>query len=325
MYNTIIQKETKMKHIFIINPVAGKGKSEKQYLPLIHKVSKELGVEYEIHRTINIGDGERFTRQRCLNRETEAELLRFYACGGDGTLNEVANGAYGFKNVELGFIPSGTGNDFARSFNNYKDFFDIKSQIRGTGKPIDLLKYSIDGNEPKYCVNMFNIGFDCDVVIKMDELRRFSFLAGASAYGAGVGLVLIKKDTLDLNIVIDDGIERKGKILMMAIGNGKYCGGGFKGLPEAMVEDGIIDVSIVKNVNRSEFIRLIGPYKKGTHLSTKLGQKIVTYEKCKSITVKDENAFSICIDGEVDKGNNLRVVIENKAILFSVPQQNENK
>jgi len=309
-----------MIHIFIVNPVAGKGKSEKQYLPLIHKVAKEMDVEYEVHRTINIGDGERFTRLRCLKRENEIEILRFYACGGDGTLNEVANGAYGFKNVEIGFIPSGTGNDFARSFDNYKDFFNIKNQIRGKVKPIDLLKYSIDGKQPKFCINMFNIGFDCDVVIKMDELRKYSFLAGSSAYGAGVGLVLVKKNTLDLSVIIDDGIERKGKILMMAIGNGKYCGGGFKGLPEALVGDGIIDVSIVKNVNRREFIRLIGPYKKGTHLSTKLGQKIVTYEKCKAITVKDEKAFSICIDGEVEKGNNLQVEVENKAILFSVPQ-----
>lgn len=309
-----------MIHIFILNPVAGKGKSEKLFLPLIHSTAKELDVEYEIHRTINVGDGERFTRIRCQNRESETEILRFYACGGDGTLNEVANGAYGFKNVEIGFIPSGTGNDFARSFENAKDFPNIKSQINGKVKPIDLLKYSIDGKDPKYCINMFNIGFDCDVVIKMDELRKFSFLAGSTAYSTGVGLALIKKDTLDLNIVIDDGIERKGKILMMAIGNGKYCGGGFKGLPEASVEDGIIDVSIVKNVSRLEFISLIGPYKKGTHLSTKLGQKIVTYEKCKSITVKDEKEFSICIDGEVEKGNILRVEIENKAILFSVPQ-----
>lgn len=309
-----------MKHIFILNPVAGKGQSEKQFLPRIHSVAKEMNIEYEIHRTINIGDGERFTRIRCVNRESETELLRFYACGGDGTLNEVANGAYGFKNVEIGYIPAGTGNDFARSFDNVKDFPNIKSQIGGKAKPIDLLKYSIDGKDPKYCINMFNIGFDCDVVIKMDELRKFKFLAGSTAYGTGVGLVLIKKDTLDLNILIDDGIERKGKILMMAIGNGKYCGGGFKGLPEALTDDGVIDVSIVKNVSRREFISLIGPYKKGTHLSTKLGQKIVTYEKCKSITVKDEKAFSICIDGEVDNGNILRVEIENKAILFSVPQ-----
>lgn len=309
-----------MKHIFILNPVAGKGKSEKHYLPLIHSVAKEMKVNYEIHRTINIGDAERFIRQKCVNRVNETEELRFYACGGDGTLNEVANGAHGFKNVEIAFIPAGTGNDFARSFENTKAFMSIRNQILGKAKPIDLLKYFIDDKDAKYCINMFNIGFDCDVVIKMDELRKFAFLSGSSAYGAGVGLVLMKKNTLDLNIVIDDGIKKSGKILMMAIGNGKYCGGGFKGLPEASLEDGMIDVSIIKNISRREFVSLIGPYKKGTHLRTKLGQKIVTYEKCKSITVQDEQIFNICIDGEVEKGNALRVEIENRAILFSVPQ-----
>jgi len=130
----------------------------------------------------------------------------------------------------------------------------------------------------------------------------------------------VKGNIID-NKLIDRLIENRVlKILMMAIGNGKFSGGGFKGLPEALVDDGIMDISIVKNVSRREFISLIGPYKKGTHLSTKLGQKIVTYEKCKSITVKDEKAFSICIDGEVDKGNILRVEVEKNAILFSVPQ-----
>ncbi len=309
-----------MKHIFILNPVAGKGKSEKQFLPLIHSVAKEMGVDYEIHRTINIGDGERFTNSKCQQRESETELLRFYACGGDGTLNEVTNGAFGFKNVEIGFIPSGTGNDFARNFENEKDFSNIKCQINGKAKPIDLLKYTIDGKEPKYCINMFNLGFDCNVVIKMEELRKYSFIAGSSAYGAGVGLALIKKDTLDLSIVIDDGMERKGEILMMAVGNGKYSGGGFKGLPDASVEDGMMDISIVKNVTRHELVSLIGSYRKGTHLTTKLGKRIVDYQKCKKIQIQDENEFFICIDGEVDKGSNLRVEIEPKGILFSVPR-----
>ncbi len=309
-----------MKHIFILNPVAGKGKSEKQFLPLIHSVAKEMGVEYQIHRTINIGDGERFTKLKCQQRESEKELLRFYACGGDGTLNEVTNGAVGFKNVEIGFIPAGTGNDFARNFENTKDFSNIKCQINGKAKPIDLLKYTIDEKEPKYCINMFNLGFDCNVVIKMEELRKYSFIAGSPAYGAGVGLALIKKDTLDLSIVMDNGIERKGEILMMAVGNGKYSGGGFKGLPEASMEDGLMDISIVKNVTRLELVSLIGSYRKGTHLTTKLGKRIVTYEKCQKIQIKDEKQFFICIDGEVDQGSNLQVEMEVKGILFSVPQ-----
>ena len=309
-----------MKHIFILNPAAGKGKAEKHYLPMIHTAAKELDISIEIHRTINIGDGERFTRKRCESRENETDLLRFYACGGDGTLSEVVNGAYGFNSVEVGFLPAGTGNDFARSFDHEKDFLLLKNQILGTSKIIDILRYTIDGGEPKYCVNMFNIGFDCDVVIKMDELRRFSFLAGSSAYGAGVGLVLIKKNALDLTIVIDDRVEKKGKILMMAVGNGKYCGGGFKVLPGASVTDGLMDVSIIQNIKRREFVSLIGDYRKGNHLNTKLGKKIVHYEQCKGITIKDENRFSICIDGEVAQGNVLRVDVMEKDILFVVPR-----
>lgn len=309
-----------MKHIFILNPVAGKGKAEKHILPQIHRIAREMKADYEIHRTINVGDGERFTRVRCAGRKSEAIALRFYACGGDGTLNEVVNGAHGFKNVEVGFIPAGTGNDFARNFPRDKDFQDIKQQMRGIGKPVDLLRYTIDGKETRYCINMFNIGFDCNVVIQMDELRRIPFLAGTSAYVAGVGLELIKKEALELSITIDDKPEMKREILMMAAGNGKYSGGGFKGLPDASVVDGLIDISIVKNVTRRELVSLIGFYRKGTHLNTKLGKRIVTTEKCEKIQIKDDKAFSISIDGEVNKGTVLQVEVEPKGIVFSVPR-----
>lgn len=308
-----------MKHIFILNPAAGKGKSEKKYLPLIHDVAREMKVDYEIHRTINIGDGERYTRQRCENRSSETELLRFYACGGDGTLNEVANGAYGFKNVEIAFIPAGTGNDFARNFEKKKGFLDIKSQILGKGIAVDLLRYTLDDQPARYCINMLNIGFDCHVVIKMDELRKYPFIAGTSAYISGVGLVLLKKKTLDLTISMDDGEKFSGSFLMMAAGNGKYSGGGFKGLPEASVDDGRMDISIIKDITRRELMGLIGHYKKGTHLETKLGQRIVDYKQCRTLYVEDEINFCIAIDGETAQTKKLFVEVEPKGIVFSVP------
>ena len=308
-----------MKHIFILNPVAGKGKAERLYLSEIHSIAKELKLKYEIHRTINIKDGERYVRNQCINRKDD-EIYRFYACGGDGTLNEVVNGSIGFKNVEVGFIPSGTGNDFGRNFDNYKDFNDIKRQLLGKGYAVDILKIHKDKKEPRYCINMINIGFDCNAAEKMEELRNNPYISGTGAYITGVGLALFKKKTIGLKISIEEDKEHlDGRFLMMSVGNGKYSGGGFKGLFKASVSDGIMDVAIVKDISRTKIIRMIGRYKKGTLLETKLGNQVMEYRQCKKISIENQDAFCIAVDGEISKANNLDIEVVRNGLVFSVP------
>ena len=85
-----------------------------------------------------------------------SERLRFYACGGDGTLGEVVNGAAGQVNAEVGLIPIGTGNDFVRNFADAGDFFDIEAQVMGEARAIDLIKCN-----DRYGINVVNVGFDC--------------------------------------------------------------------------------------------------------------------------------------------------------------------
>ena len=148
-----------MKHIFILNPAAGKGTAEAKILPGILAAAKSADIDYEIHRTINAGDACRFVQNRCLSEAERA--LRFYAVGGDGTLNEVINGAYGFVNAEIGLIPAGTGNDFPRIFKHPEYFSDISKQLTGQAHTIDLIRYN-----DRYLINMMNIGLDCAVVAK---------------------------------------------------------------------------------------------------------------------------------------------------------------
>jgi len=309
-----------MKHIFVVNPAAGKGRAEKEYLPKIQQAVKKEGVSYEIHRTINIGEGETYVRRLLTERKDPAEIYRFYACGGDGTLNEVVNAIMDYPNVEAAFIPAGTGNDFARNFEDQKAFRDISRQIRGTGTAVDLIRYQLDQGEPRYCVNMLNIGFDCHVVMKMEELRKIPFIRGTSAYISGVGLVLLSKKTLPLTIQQDENPAQSGDFLMMAVGNGKYSGGGFKGLPDAEVADGLMDISIVKDITRRQFAGLVGKYKKGTHLQTEKGRAIVDYSQCKKIRILDEETFCVAVDGEIRRANQIDCEIILRALFFSVPE-----
>jgi len=332
-----------MKHIFIMNPAAGKGKAGKVFLPKIIETVKRMGVDYEIHRTMAPGDARHFVKARCEAREegSNQEELRFYACGGDGTLNEVANGAFGYDLVEIAMIPAGTGNDFPRSFGDLKHFEDIEKQILGTGRPVDLIRYEavvpnpVTGNlsydldslfdsdpDPivNYCINMFNIGLDCNVADLVTKIKEQPLVPGPLAYALGVGIVLGKKEGVNLEIRLDNGEVYDGDLMLVAIGNGNYCGGGFKGVPLAKVDDGLLDVSIVNNISRRTFLSLLGKYRKGTHLEDPVVQSFLTYRKCKRLTIYPSNPVKFCTDGEVSMVGEVTFEIIPGGIKFSVPR-----
>ena len=338
-----------MKHIFIMNPAAGKGKAGKVFLPKIIETAKRMGIDYEIHRTMAPFDAEHFVKGRCEALEAQQgsdETLRFYACGGDGTINEVVNGAFGHKNIEIAMIPSGTGNDFPRSFGEMKYFEDIERQIRGTARAIDVIRYEATPPSPfsgsftgaeldalyesdpdpvvRYGINMFNIGLDCNVVDEVAKVKAYPFVPGPLAYGLGVGIVLGKKEGVDLEICLDNDEIYDGPIMLVAIANGRYCGGGFNAVPRASLDDGLIDVSIVGNINRRMFLSLIGKYRKGTHLEDPATKGFVTYRKCRSLTIRlgstQGNAVKLCTDGEVSMVGETSFEIIPRAINFSVPQ-----
>lgn len=304
-----------MKHLFIINPVAGNGAAEATYLPKILTAVREFGLEYEIHRTINIGDATRYVKSRCT--DAEQERLRFYAIGGDGTLNEVVNGVIGHPNAEIAFLPSGTGNDFARSFQDHTLFRDVSRQIRGIARPVDVIRYN-----DRYAINMLNIGLDCQVVSEMNRLKKYPFIKGPLAYIAGVGVVFVGNQGYEFHLELEDGQMMEGEFTLIAIGNGAYCGGGFKGVPLANLQDGLFDVNIVHKVNRRAFASLIGSYRKGTHLDHPLAKERITYFKGKTLKMKSGNEvqFQVCVDGEIEQVKELVIDVLPKAIHFSVPE-----
>ena len=333
-----------MKHIFIMNPAAGKGKAGKVFLPMIIETAKRMGVDYEIHRTIAPADAERYVKNRCQARENglkREEEMRFYACGGDGTLNEVVNGVFGYDNVEIAMIPAGTGNDFPRYFGELKYFEDIEKQILGEGRPVDLIRYETVKPNPatgsfsydldllfdsdpepviRYGINMFNIGLDCNVADKVARIKECSFISGPLAYGLGVGIVLGKKDGVNLEIRLDNGEVYDGGIMLITIGNGSYYGGGFKGVPKARVDDGFIDVSIVGNISRRTFLSLLGKYRKGTHLEDPAVKSFLTYRQCSSLTICPSDTVKLCIDGDVSLVGETTFKIIPGGIKFSVPR-----
>ncbi|MDD3023607.1 MAG: diacylglycerol kinase family lipid kinase [Syntrophomonadaceae bacterium] len=302
-----------MKHIFVLNPVAGRGDAEKKLLPKILSALKNSNLDYEIHRTLNKGDATRFVKDRCLLAENAA--LRFYAVGGDGTLNEVVNGAFGFENVEIALIPAGTGNDFPRSFSHPEYFLDIERQLAGNSRSIDLIRYN-----DSYLVNMLNIGIDCAVVARTAELKKKPFLNGSSAYLAGIACVFVANKAYQMSVTLEDGSVEEGEFTLLAVGNGAYCGGGFKGVPKACLDDGLLDVSMVKKINRRTFLAVIRKYHDGTHLEPSKTELPIKYIKCRKLTISSHERLQICADGEISKEKRIDLELLPKAIVFSVPK-----
>lgn len=311
-----------MRNVFVINPQAGKKTKCDELINDVKNVAQKSNSDIEIYVTKSVGDATDFVRDYCKKNGG----TRFIACGGDGTLSEVVNGAVGFDGVEIGVMPKGTGNDFCRNFGNRENFGNALYQLQGKTVKCDAIKYEteFDGKiKSGYCVNMFNIGFDCNVADKTDEIKAKTFLSGSLAYFAAIFVTLVKKKCSDLQIELDGKIVHSGKLLLTSLANGCFCGGGIKSNPYANVNDGLININIIKNVSRLKFISLLPHYMKGTVFGVKNIEKYISTEKCGEITVSpcDNKKIRLCVDGEIINAGKTRFEIVHNAFNFVVPEK----
>jgi YegS/Rv2252/BmrU family lipid kinase len=256
------------------------------------------------------------TYVRSMVKEYPDERQRFICIGGDGTINEIANSAPANPNIEFGVIPNGSGNDFVRNFKHRRLFTDIDAQIDGTAHSFDLIKCNDD-----YCVNMVNIGFDCSVVIEADKFRKYKFISPSISYILGVVVgFFFKKFGTKMKVIFDDGEIVDKELTLTAIGNGKFCGGGFKSAPLADLKDGLLDVCIIDKVSRLNFIQLVGSYKEGTFLENKKARKIMKYKQTNHFRMEFEEPQPICIDGEISNAKSVEFTVIPGAFNFVIPK-----
>ena len=300
-----------MKHIFIVNPAAGKGESMSVYLPRILKRFSDAGVEYEIHRTLNAADVSAWSKKRA----EAGDEVRFYACGGDGTINDVASSLVGRPNAQLAAIPCGSGNDFVRNFTHKENFLSLDRLINGTVCDIDVISYG-----DQFAVNMCNIGADCDVVIRASELK--GKLNGAAIYMAAALEVLPKGPKYHLSYTID-GVETEEDCLLMAVGNGAYCGGGFYACPKANLVDGKMDICIAGPVKGARLLATLLKYKAGEHVDNPKLADLIKYVQVDSFKLKAMEPVHICKDGETSLFEEAEFKVLPRALKFVIPAGSE--
>lgn len=299
-----------MKHIFIVNTVAGEHSC-------LDEVKKAIANESEVI------DYELFTPDSAKDNVSQIksyleahpdEEVRFYACGGDGTLNKVASGIYGYPNASLAVLAYGSGNDYIKYYADLKAFRNVENAMHGTEKRIDIMQ--VNG---RFAINATHFGLDSMVAKVMHKIRRYPIIGGKMCYPIAVLRAFLTGMRTKCTVYADGEKLNDGKICLCTIANGKYVGGSYKCAPRSLNDDGLMEVCLIKPVSRIKFALLKKSYTHGTHLDNPKFKDIIVYRRAKQVVIEGGKGFCVSLDGEILQGK--RIVVENKqqAIRFVVP------
>ena len=296
-----------MKHLFIINPAAGSKDRTKMYTQMIEKACGDRGLDYEIRVSAAPGDCTRLTREAAL---TGAEY-RVYACGGDGTLNEVAAGAAGYDNVAISVLSGGSGNDFVKLFDDPKAFYDLERLLNAEETTFDLIRCNDD-----ISLNICSVGLDARIGTDVANYKRLPLLSGFRAYVVST-VVNVIRGISEHYVVQINGETIDAKQTMICVCNGRFYGGGFNPVPTADPTDGMLDVLLVKKVSRLLVPVVIGKYKAGRYQEL---PKLVRHFKTDKVTVLCDKPTSINLDGELRVAQKVEMSVAKEKIRFFYPK-----
>lgn len=272
-----------MKILFIVNPVAGKGGAIKIWREIKRKIDDD-GLEYDYKFTAAPKDATRIAKAAAAEKIDIVAVL-----GGDGTLQEAVNGLVGSE-TSLAILPAGTGNDFAKTLKISKDIGVMTEKLlKPVKKKIDLLKC----NE-KYLINMAGTGFDAEVAANVNKKRC---LKGEFAYLSAILQTLAIYRPYDVEVIID-GAKTRENITMIAVGNGQYIGGGIRMLPDAKIDDGLLDICIIKETTKLEALLTLPAVYAGRHLTHPKCRFFKGREVIINVMQEEPKAFSQ-VDGQV--------------------------
>ena len=282
---------------FIVNPAAGKGAGKRVFSSLLGELERR-GTAYDFVETTGPGHATEAART--------ASAPVVVSVGGDGTINEIANGITG-STKRLGIIPAGSGNDFIKSAGvPRRPLQALQTLFKGVARPVDIgtvrctLEKEGGGNSaPRLFINGVGVGFDAAVAART---REIPFLSGTALYILAVLQTLGKFNPPDFKIQFD-GSSRQARGLLIAVGNGKCAGGGFYLTPDARVDDGLLDICSVDDKNIFEILSLMPRVMRGKHHNV----SGVKFFKEKRLTISADERFYVHADGEI-VGENVRRV-----------------
>ena len=294
-----------MKHIFIINPAAGKIDKTAEYTANIEKSCQ--GLDYEIRVSKTQGDCTRIARAYA----ESGEEVRLYACGGDGTLNEVVAGAAGYDNAAVSVYVGGSGNDFVKIFDDRDAFRSLDRLLDAETAVFDL----IDANG-HLSINICCVGLDSRIGAEMVKFKRLPFVSGSFAYILSIAVNLFKGIS-EHYVVEVDGETIDDEMTFVCVANARYYGGGFYAIPDAQPDDGKLDILLVKKLRIWQIPYALAKYKAGRY--KELGS-IARHIRTDRITIRCDQDSPINLDGEIRMDKTVHMKISDKKIRFFYPR-----
>ena len=237
-----------MKHVFILNPAAGKSDQTPRFSQDIERICGARGLDYEICVSKAPGDCRALARKAC---ETGQEV-RLYACGGDGTLNEVVCGMAGCPNAAVTHYPGGSGNDAIKVFSDTAPFFDLERLLDADETRFDLIRCN-----DTYCANILSIGLDAKIGTDMVRFKRLPLVTGKGAYILSILANILSGRSAHYAVELN-GETIDAEQTLICVCNGRWYGGGFNPVPEAEPDDGLLDVLLVKKVSLLQVAAVFG-------------------------------------------------------------------
>ena len=299
-----------MKHIFIINPHAGKRDQTSRIYEMADHLREAHGLTCACMLTDRPGGAADMARKLA---ET-GEELRIYACGGDGTISEVANGIAGFSNAAMTAIPTGTGNDFLKNFGpDMEKFQDAENLWAGEVFPLDLI--ACNG---RLCLTIACNGIDARIADSVHQYGNSPLLHGRNSYLASVAVnFLFKPIGRHWKVWLDDeALEDDFALVSMC--NGRYYGGGSMPVPEARMNDGVLHTVLIKNIPKATFARLFAPYSAGEY--RKLPQELIRVSTARQVRIQAEEDIVTCLDGECFRSREVVMGLADKRLRFFGPK-----
>lgn len=287
-----------MYHI-IVNPQGGKGKSLKA-LTTVEEIFKNNNAQYVVHKTEYAGHATEIARELSKTPDTNIVVM-----GGDGSFHEVLCGIDNFDNVTLGLVACGSGNDFIKKSGHSTNVKEaVQTILNGKVGFVDYMELG------KYrCLNVGGGGMDVDVLLKYANCKT---LKGKAAYYYSLFYTLLHTRFHHLRITAD-GVTKDTSVFMIGVGNSGFIGGGIPICPNAIVDDGLLNVGYVSEMKKSKIIFRLFKFLKGKHVGTDWGGEYTA----KKVTIEalDDSRFEL--DGEIIEDTKLDIeVVHNKLKMF---------
>ena len=296
-----------MRHLFIMNPYAGKYDRSQEMLEKVRFTMAGRREEWAAVRTSGPGHAAQLAEEAA----RQGDPLRIYACGGDGTLNEVVNGAAGHPQVAVTHCPIGSGNDFLRMFGQDAGRFRQLDQLLDTPQTaMDL----IDCNG-RQSLNVCSVGFDARIGFGAADFKKLPLVSGQAAYQLSALRTIIRGIHLPYQVEIDGETMPGERFTLLCACNGRYYGGGFNPSPTAMPDDGALDFIVIPAVSRFTVLALIKKFARGE--IGDIPQAIL--RRGRAMNVRCDRLTAVNVDGELVEGTDLSIRLSDQKVQFFYP------